>query len=723
MHKLVAMALLGVAAAYAGSTPSSVTLQISANPVVFGQQVTLTAVVTPATAAGTVTFFDGVAPLGGGTLSSGQATLNTSAIAAGIRSIKAVYIGDATFQASISAAISLRVAVNGQNGFQTAVNYGAVTFPRGAVVGDFNGDGRADLAAVSLDNNKVSILLGKGDGTFQSPNGFAVNVDPTPAPAAVLAADFNGDGRTDLAVVNGANAISSVAILLGNGNGSFQIAVNYSVPPNPHSIAVADFNGDGIADLVVDSFQSDSVCVLIGKGDGTFRAPLTYHSGASPIAVTVGDFNGDGKADIAAANSNGSSVGVLLGNGDGTFQTAVTYATGKGPASIAAADFNGDGRTDLVVTNPADGNVSVFLGKSDGTFQAAVAYPAAKLPQSVTVGDFNGDGHLDLAVSDSGTNSANILLGKGDGTFQAPVNYAAGTQPDFIATGDFNGDGRTDLAVANFVGSNLSVLLGVASAGPHIAVGGVVGAGLSTPLVRTLSPNAIASVFGDSFAPVGTAKTVGPSDLVTGRLPTNVNGVCVFVNNVAAPLFFLGAAQINFQAPALPASGAAGVQVATSCGTPNETRSFAEPVAVAAVTPEFFYFKQNVNGNNPIAAVNAVTGAFIGSPDLGGSFTPTLPGDILTLFLTGGGLTNPAFNPGELPGGIGNVMGSTAVTIAGTTLASSDVFYAGVSPGFAGLYQLNIRVPAGTPPGNQPVILTIGGVASRPGFLLVGNGT
>src|ERR1051326_100616 len=143
MHKLVAMALLGIAAAYAGSTPSSVTLQISANPVVFGQQVTLTAVVTPATAAGTVTFFDGVAPLGGGTLSSGQATLNTSAIAAGIRSIKAVYIGDATFQASISPAISLRVAVAGQNGFQTAVNYAAVTFPRGAAVGDFNGDGRA----------------------------------------------------------------------------------------------------------------------------------------------------------------------------------------------------------------------------------------------------------------------------------------------------------------------------------------------------------------------------------------------------------------------------------------------------------------------------------------------------------------------------------------------------------------------------------------------------
>ena len=715
-------AFLLSAIASAGSTPSAAALQSSADPATFGQSVTLTATVSPSAATGAVTFYDGVQLLGAATISGGKATLTTISLAAGIRSLRAFYAGDSVYQASTSTAFPLRVAVLGQAGFRAAVNYGGLSFPRSVATADFNGDGRADLAVVNFDMNKVSVLLGNGDGTFQAAVNYATNQNAIPGPSSVIAADFNGDGRPDLAVVHGANAISSVAILLGNGNGTFQTAVNYSVALNPHSIAVADFNNDGVADIVTDNFQNDSVSVLLGNGNGTLRTPVSYKTGSMPIAVAVGDFNGDGKADIAAANMGGNSISVLLGNGDGTFQAAVNYATGKGPASIAVGDFNGDGRTDVVVTAPGDSNVNVLLGKGDGTFQPAVSYSAAKTLQSVTTGDFNGDGITDLAATDSGANSANVLLGNGDGTFQAPVNYAAGNQPIFVAVGDFNGDGRADLAVANYIGANLSVLLGTPSAGPHIAPGGVVGAGLSTPLVRSLSPNAIASVFGDSFAPAGTARMVGPSDLVNGRLPTVLNGVCVLVNNVAAPLFFLAANQINFQVPQFPPGGNAGVRVATSCGAASEIRSFSEPAGAAAATPEFFYFKLSADGKNPIAALNAVTGAYIGAPDLipGGAFVPTAPGDILTLFFTGGGITNPAFVPGELPGGIGSVANSVGITIGGTSLGASDVLYIGVAPGFAGLYQLNIRVPAGTPPGNQPMILTIGNSPSPAGYLFVG---
>ena len=705
----------------AGTIPTTTTLQTTPNPSVFGRPVTLVATVSPVAATGMVTLYDGVAVLGVGKLSGGKASLTTTSLGIGIRSLQAFYNGDPSYQSSTSAALSQRVASIGQNGFQAAVAFGGVSFPRVIAVGDFNGDGHADLAVDDFDINKVSVLLGNGDGTFQAAASYATQLGPT----AIVVGDFNGDSRADIAVANSATASSSVGIFLGNGDGTFQTAVNYSVPQNPHSLAVADFNADGIADLVTDNFVGNSVSVLLGNGDGTFRTAMSYSAGTGPIYVAVGDFNGDGRADIAVANQAGNNVSVLLGNGDGTFQAAVNLVVGSNPSSIAVGDFNGDGLTDLAVANGGSDNVSVLLGNGKGAFRPAVNYGAPKGLQSVAVGDFNGDGRIDLAVADSGSNNVSVLLGNGDGTFQAPASYPAGSQPIFVAVGDFNGDGVTDLAAADFVPANISVLLGTRSTGPHISPGGVVGAGLSTPAVRALSPNAIASVFGDGFAPPGTLKVVGASDLVNGRLPTNVNGVCVYVNNVPAPLFFVIPNQVNFQVPQLPAAGNVGVQVATSCGTASEVRTFSEPIASTAAAPEFFYFKQSPDGRNPIAALNAVNGNFIGPAGLiaGVNFVPALPGDVLTLFLTGGGNTAPPFMPGELPGGIGNLTGALGISVAGTTLAASDFFYAGVAPGFAGLYQLNIRIPAGTQPGNQPVILTIGGSASPAGYLFIGPGS
>ncbi len=356
--------------------------------------------------------------------------------------------------------------------------YAVGVSPISVAVGDFNGDGKLDLAVGNANGGTVSVLLGNGEGTFQP----AVNYAAT-SPESVAVGDFNGDGKLDLAVAG----FSTLSVLLGNGDGTFQPAVSYTVGSVAKSVAVGDFNGDGKLDLAVANGGSNNVGVLLGNGDGTFQAQKTYTVGAFPASVAVGDFDGDGNLDLAVANANGTTVSVLLGNGDGTFQTQQTNAVGTGPAAVAVGDFNGDGKLDLAVTIVNSNSVSVLLGNGDGTFQSAVSYTVSGNPQGLAVGDLNGDGNLDLATTDAGGNNVSVLLGNGDGTFQAAMNYAVGSEPDSVAVGDFNGDGRMDLAVANFNSlnfnpSNVSILLQPtppAPPGGGTITGVTAGAGLS----------------------------------------------------------------------------------------------------------------------------------------------------------------------------------------------------------------------------------------------------
>jgi len=339
-------------------------------------------------------------------------------------------------------------------------------------VGDFNGDGKLDLAVanISLGNPgpiSVSVLLGNGDGTFQP----AVNYSAGSYPSSVTVADFNGDGKLDLAVAN--NGSNNVSILLGNGDGTFQPAVDYSAGSNPSSVTVADFNGDGKLDLAVANNGSNNVSILLGNGDGTFQPAVEYGAGSNPTSVTVADFNGDGKLDLAVANNGSNNVSILLGNGDGTFQPDVNFAAGSGPSSLAVGDFNGDGKLDLAVANNGSNNVSILLANGDGTFQPAVEYSAGESPSSVVVGDFNGDNKLDVAVANNGNGNSPmasiiIFLGNGDGTFQPAVEYSAYQGASSMAVGDFNGDSRLDLAVTDPVNGWVDVLLQPeAASGPN----------------------------------------------------------------------------------------------------------------------------------------------------------------------------------------------------------------------------------------------------------------
>ena len=343
--------------------------------------------------------------------------------------------------------------------FREQVEYPTGQVPGSVVVADFNGDGKPDLANISSGDNTVSVLLGNGDGTFQPHVDYATG----DYPVWEAVSDFNGDGKPDLAVANDLG--NTVSVLLGNGDGTFQPHMDYATGDYAVAVAAGDFNGDGKSDLAVANAGDNSVSVLLGNGDGIFQPYADYPTGNSPQSVAVGDFNGDGKPDLAVANLNEGTLSVLLGNGDGTFQAHVDYPTGV-PSRfvVTVGDFNGDGKLDLVSATRSPSEIHVLLGNGDGTFQPYVDYATGEGAGSVAVGDVNGDGWPDLAGTNLYDNTVSVLLGNGDGTFQPHMDYATGNYPDCVAVGDFNNDGKPDLAVTNFNDNTVSVLINIRGA-------------------------------------------------------------------------------------------------------------------------------------------------------------------------------------------------------------------------------------------------------------------
>jgi subtilase family serine protease len=328
--------------------------------------------------------------------------------------------------------------------------------PGSVALGDFNGDGILDMAVTNGGDNTLTILLGKGDGTFTA---AAASPETGAYPASVTVGDFNRDGKADLAVANLYS--NNVTVLLGNGDGTFTAAASSpETGYQPQSIAAGDFNDDGMLDLAVLNAGMNTVTVLLGNGDGTFTAsPLSSQTGSQARSLVSGDFNGDGSLDLAVTNGAANTLTILLGNGDGSFAAAPSPATGTSPGGATVGDFNLDGKLDLAVANQSSGTVTILLGNGDGTFTANTASPAAgSSPVSVSVADLNRDGKPDLVVASQNDGTVAILLGNGDGTFASASTPAAGSDPTCIVVGDLNGDGIQDLAVANTYGNNVSVL-------------------------------------------------------------------------------------------------------------------------------------------------------------------------------------------------------------------------------------------------------------------------
>jgi hypothetical protein len=298
---------------------------------------------------------------------------------------------------------------NGNGSFQTHVDYATGTAPAAVAVGDFNGDGFLDIVVANYTANTVSVLLGNGNGTFQEHQDFSTGAG-TQNPAWLAVGDFNRDGKLDLAVANEAG--NTISILLGNGNGTFTLKSSPVVASGPVSVAVGDLNGDGILDLVVASFTGDSVSVLLGNGDGTFKAGTVLadiHTGAHSVAVA--DFNNDGILDLVIGEETSGTTSLAFGKGNGTFQPLTGYSTGSDPTVEIGADLNGDGFLDLVTSNFNVQSTFTYLlsNGGDGTFQFHINYGTGTGPLGLTVGDFNNDGMLDLAIAASTENTTGAV--------------------------------------------------------------------------------------------------------------------------------------------------------------------------------------------------------------------------------------------------------------------------------------------------------------------------
>jgi len=333
--------------------------------------------------------------------------------------------------------------------------------PISVAIGDINGDGKLDLVTANKGSRNVSLLLGNGNGTFQSATNLSAGSDLR----SVAISDINGDSKLDLVTADwGSNDVS---VFLGNGDGTFQSATNfpvlsrYSRNSYPSYVESSDVNGDGKLDLVTANWGSNDVSVFLGNGDGTFQSATNFPVGTGPRSVASGDFNGDGKVDLVAANSEGRDVSLLLGNGNGTFQSATKLSVGIFPSSVVTGDVNEDGKLDLITANygSASKDISLLLGNDNGTFQSATNFPVLSGPLDVATGDFNGDSLLDLVTANYNSANISILLGDGNGSFKSATNFSVGGSPYSLATGDVNGDGKLDLVTANFGNSNVSVLL------------------------------------------------------------------------------------------------------------------------------------------------------------------------------------------------------------------------------------------------------------------------
>jgi hypothetical protein len=381
---------------------------------------------------------------------------------------------------SCHSAGSVSILLRWPNGtFRPRVDYPTGLTPASPITGDFNKDGHLDLAVVNQGDNTVSILLGNGDGTFQNERVYATG--PQGQVVMLIAADFNRDGRLDLAVLLRAG----ISILLGHGDGTFATHIDYALtPPQFHwsAIAAADFDGDGKLDLVAADFYSepadgvvsDTISVLRGNGDGTFQKHVDqqFSTGLSFDNMIARDLNKDGKPDLVITQScdahcspEPGAVAVFLGNGDGTFTHFGGAGTGVFPGDIETGDFNRDGNLDLAVSNAGDSTITILLGKGDGTFPTRADYGARFESGTKAVGDFNGDGNLDLAFVVSldwcpcGLNAVIIVPGNGDGTFQGRVDYKIGSNPSSVILPDLNGDKKLDLAVTSS-DNTVAILLG-----------------------------------------------------------------------------------------------------------------------------------------------------------------------------------------------------------------------------------------------------------------------
>ncbi len=431
----------------------------------------------------------------------------------------------------------------GDGTFRAAPTYGLPnSFDQDAwtysvATGDFNGDGIPDVVAGQLRNNGstgVVVYLGKGDGSYYPGDSYGPSADMS----YVAVGDFNGDGKLDIAAIDQASDV--VQIFLGNGDGTFSIAGAYPTSASNNAAAqdlvVGDFNKDGTVDIAVANANTGDVGVLLGHGDGTFAPAVSYPiTGYAPFVIAAADLNGDGYPDLAvtAYTDGPAAIGILLSNSEapGTFGTVHFVAVNGNLENIALGDLNKDGKIDMAVTEANgvtfNGQIEVFLNDGTGTFPTApTAYQASTFggvagdsyPEDIAMFDMNGDGNLDLVYLNDDYGTLAVALGNGDGTIAAPAEFPTTEYVEGLALADVNGDGAMDVVAGNDESGGFSVMLNANGTGAS----GNYTMGAPTP-IATVAAGASATY------PLNLAGLNGYSGTITfacGEMPTGAT--CTF---------------------------------------------------------------------------------------------------------------------------------------------------------------------------------------------------
>lgn len=394
--------------------------------------------------------------------------------------------------------------------------------------GSGTGTIRLNFIGNNITNQEGNTL---GGGVFNT----ASIVPVGSSPYSVAVADIDGDGKADVVTAN--RDSNNVSVALGAGDGTFGNATNFSVGSGPVSVSLADVNNDGRPDIITANTFDNTVSVLLNTSGGSFAAATSFTTGASPFSVAVADVNGDGRLDIVTANLGDNDVSVLLSSGNGNFLAPTNLPVGVAPISVAVGDLNGDGKADIVVANQGDNNVSVLLGSGGGSFATATNFAVGAGPGSVAIADINHDHKLDLVTANLIDNSVSILNGDGTGGFATAVNYATGTAPISVAVADLNGDGRLDIATANLSDNSVSELFNSGT--------GTMGAPTAIPVGANPQSLALADVNGD-----------GRPDLVTANLSDNTVSVLTNSNPpLAGPTVTLTGPAVSPQVTSVVASG------------------------------------------------------------------------------------------------------------------------------------------------------------------------